>query len=112
MRVRVRRIQPPYTDIPTESLQAILCNHAHNKLHVRVSIEQLYEIMGVLADRREASGFPLKSDEEALAEFKKYYMPKAARHPFYDYASGLDHALLELSDVLPASLYDKRTSKL
>ena len=111
MKVKVQSINPPYTDVPTESLQAILRNHAHNRLYVRVSAKQLYEIMGILADRRKALGSPFQSNEDALADFKKYYMPKNTCSPPIDYAGGYDHALLELSDVLPAFLYNEHTSK-
>lgn len=77
MKVKVRRIAAPYQDVPTESLQAICRNHAHDKLHVRVSVEQLYDIMDELARRRQESGAdPFRSNEEAWAEFVKYYMPK------------------------------------
>ena len=111
MKVKVRVIKPPYADVPTESLQAILRNHAHKRLYARISTKQLYEIMGALSERREASGLRIKSNEEAFAEFQKYYMPKNTCLPSIDYAGGHDHALLELSDVLPAYLYDERTSK-
>ena len=77
MKVKVRIIKSPYTDVPTKSLEAILRNHAYDKLRVKISIEQLYDIMEVLAERREASGYPFKSNEEALAEFRQYYMPYA-----------------------------------
>lgn len=111
MKVKVRIIKSPYTGVPTESLQAILRNHAHNKLLARVCTAQLYDIMGVLADRREASAPPFKTNEEALAEFKQHYMPKEPTRLQYDYAGGFDHALLELSDVLPASCYKVKPNK-
>ena len=111
MKVKLRIIKPPYTDVPTKSLQAILRNHAHDKLLVHISIEQLYDIMGILSDRREASGSPFKSNQEALAEFKQYYLPKARRQLTYDYAGGYDHCLVELSDVLPASAYAVKPKK-
>ena len=76
MKVKVRVISPPYTDVPTESLEAILRNHAHDKLYVKIGTSQLFDIMGVLVDRHEASGRPQKSSEEALLEFKKYYLPR------------------------------------
>lgn len=75
MKVKVRKIEAPYQDVPTESLQAILRNHAHGRLMVRIGTEQLYDIMEELARRREASGQPLRSNEEAWAEFEKHYMP-------------------------------------
>jgi hypothetical protein len=75
MKVQVRIIRPPYTDIPTVSLQAILRNHAQNRLNVRVTVDRLYAIMGELTNRRDPSDF--MSDEEALAVFRKHYMPYA-----------------------------------
>ena len=57
MKVKVRRVTAPYQDAPTASLQAILRNHAHDRL--QVCTRQLYEIMGELARRREATGTPL-----------------------------------------------------
>ena len=76
MRVKVKTIKKPYTDASTKSLQAILRNHAHDQLHVRIGTTQLYDIMEELARRREQSGTPFKSNEEAWAEFRKHYMPK------------------------------------
>ena len=75
MRVKVRTIAAPYLNAPTASLQAILRNHAHNRLRVRLGTRQLYDIMGELARRREASGKPFKYNEEAWAEFQAHYMP-------------------------------------
>ena len=75
MRVKVRKIEAPYQDVPTESLQAILRNHAHDRLMVRIGTEQLYAIMDELARRDEAAGTRLRSTEEAWAEFEKHYMP-------------------------------------
>ena len=111
MKVKVRSIKPPYTDTPTESLQAILRNHAHDRLYARVSLRQLYEIMDILAERRDASGYRHKTTEEALADFKRQYMPKCGSQLHIDYAGGFDHYLLELSDVLPASLYAPGANK-
>lgn len=105
MKVRVGKIAPPYTDVPTKSLQAVLRNHAYDKLNVRVGTEQLFEIMNILVERREKSGCRFKSNEEAWAEFVKHYMPKESKPLQYDYAGGFDHTLLELADVLPASAY-------
>lgn len=79
MKVKVKIIEPPYTDVSTESLQAICRNHAHDKLLVRISVKQLYEIMDVLVERDEASGRPQKTAEEAWIEFEKHYMPKETK---------------------------------
>ena len=76
MKVQVREIAPPYTNVPTKSLEAILRNHAHDKLYVRIGTAQLYDIMVVLAERNKASGRPQKTAKEAWAEFEKYYMPR------------------------------------
>lgn len=75
MKVKFQKIIYPYTDAKTSSLQAILRNHAHDKLKVRVGTRQLYDIMGELARRREASGAPFRSNEDALADFVAHYMP-------------------------------------
>ena len=75
MKVKVRRIAAPYIDVPTSSLQAVLRNHAHDRLHVRIGTEQLYAIMEELARRREASDQPFRSSEDAWAEFVRCYMP-------------------------------------
>ena len=111
MKAKVRIITPPYTDVPTQTLQAILRKHAHDNLSVQISIDRLYEIMEVLVEQYEASGYPFKSDEEALAEFRQYYMPKEHKQLHYDYAGGYDHCLVELSDVLPASAYAVKPKK-
>lgn len=76
MKVTVRRIAVPYQDVPTESLQSILRNHAHDRLQVRIGTRQLYDIMGELARRREIAGTPFRSNEAAWSDFVKYYMPK------------------------------------
>ena len=76
MKVKVRRIVAPYQDVPTESLQAVLRNYAHDRLQVRVSVDQLYAIMEELARRREASGQSFRSSEEAWADFVQHYMPR------------------------------------
>ena len=106
MKVKVRKIAPPYTDIPTKSLDTILNNHAHGKLPVRISVNQLLDIMGVVADRKEAARASLKTAEEAWAEFEKYYMPRKVKRQLHiDYLGEFDHGLVELSEVLPASCY-------
>ena len=104
MKVQVREIAPPYTNVPTKSLEAILRNHAHDKLYVRIRTGQLYDIMGVLAERNEASGPPLKTAKEAWAEFKKYYMPRREDQKM-DYKAIYD-AVLELQEHLTQELYD------
>ena len=76
MKVTVRRIAAPYQNVPTASLQAVLRNHAHNRLQVRIGTRQLYEIMGELARRRKIAGTPFLSNEDAWAEVVQHYMPK------------------------------------
>ena len=75
MKVKVRKIASPYTNVPTASLQAILRNHAHDKLGVKIGIPQLYAIMEELANRRELSDRSFKTNEEAWEEFCNFYMP-------------------------------------
>ena len=74
MKVKVRKIAPPYHDVPTASLQAILRNHAHDKLNVDITTKQLYDIMGELSRR---NGDRWRSNEEAWAEFVQHYWPGA-----------------------------------
>lgn len=69
MKVKVRTIDPATAQTP--ALQRILRLHAHDRLRVDLTTDQLYEIMGELVRRREASGPPFRSDEEALADLKK-----------------------------------------
>ncbi len=77
MKVKVKAIAPPYNDVPTASLQAILRNHAYGKLHVYIGTQQIYDIMGELVRRREITGGPFKSNEDAWEEFNRHYMPGA-----------------------------------
>lgn len=113
MKVKVRKIATPYTDVPTESLQAICRNHAHDKLQVHIGTKQIYDIMDELARRRQESGAdPFRSNEEAWADFVAHYMPrKDVRKLRVDYLGGYDHCLVELSDVLPASCYAVEATK-
>lgn len=78
MKVKVRRIVAPYQDVPTTSLQAILANHAHNRLRVMIGLRQLYEIMNELVRRREIAGTPFQTNEDAWADFVKHYMRNKA----------------------------------
>ena len=76
VKVQIQKIAYPYTSAKTASLQAILRNHAHGMLCMRIGTQQLYDIMGELARRREASGTPFRSDEESLADFVERYKPR------------------------------------
>ena len=66
-----------YDSLPTEELQEILRKHAHGELETEPDTDELYYIMEVLARRREEQDpQAFRSDEEALADFRKNYMPK------------------------------------
>ena len=66
-----------YDSLPTEELQEILRKHANGELQTEPDTDELYYIMEVLARRREEEDpQAFRSDEEALAEFRKHYMPK------------------------------------
>ena len=69
-----------YDSLPTEELQKILRMHAHGELETEPDTDELYYIMEVLARRREEENpQAFRSDEEALADFRKNYMPKATQ---------------------------------
>ena len=66
-----------YDSWPTEELQEILRKHAHGELETEPDTEELYCIMEVLANRRQQeSPNAFRSNEEAFAEFREFYMPK------------------------------------
>ena len=66
-----------YDSVSTEELQEILRKHAHGELETEPDTDELYYIMEVLARRREEQApQAFRSDEEALADFRKNYMPK------------------------------------
>ena len=66
-----------YDSLPTEELQEILRKHAHGELQTEPDTDELYYIMEVLARRREEEDpQAFRSDEEALADFRKNYLPK------------------------------------
>ena len=67
-----------YDSMTTEELQEILRKHAHDELVAEPDTDELYYIMEVLARRREEEDpHAFRSDEEALADFRENYMPKA-----------------------------------
>ena len=69
-----------YDTMPTEDLQEILRKHAHDELETEPDIDELYYIMEVLVRRREEEDpQAFRSNEEALADFRKNYMPKATQ---------------------------------
>ena len=66
-----------YDSLPTEELQEILRKHANGELQTEPDTDELYYIMEVLARRREEQDpQAFRSDEEALADFRKNYIPK------------------------------------
>ena len=67
-----------YNSMSTEELQEILRKHTHGELETEPDTQDLFEIMEVLSKRRHNENpQAFRSDEEAFAEFKQYYMPKA-----------------------------------
>lgn len=65
-----------YDSQPTEELQEFLCKHAMGELPQEPDIEEVHYVMEVLAKRRQQGPQVFRSNEEAYAEFRKYYMPK------------------------------------
>ena len=69
-----------YDSMPTEELQEILRKHANGELQTEPDTDELYYMMEVLARRRkEEDPQAFRSNEEALADFRKHYMPKEKR---------------------------------
>lgn len=69
-----------YDSMPTEELQEILRKHANGELQTEPDTDELYYMMEVLARRREEEDpQAFRSNEEALADFRKHYMPKEKR---------------------------------
>ena len=67
-----------YDSMSTEELQEILRKHAHNELDTEPETDELFEIMEVLSVRRKQQDpQACRSNEEALADFRQNYMPKA-----------------------------------
>lgn len=66
-----------YDSMSTEELQEILRKHANDELETEPDTQDLFEIMEVLSKRRQNENpQAFRSNEEAFAEFKQYYMPK------------------------------------
>lgn len=66
-----------YDSLPTEELQEILREHAYGELETEPDTDELYYVMEVLARRREQQDpQAFCSDEEALSDFRKHYIPK------------------------------------
>ena len=69
-----------YDSMTTEELREILHKHAHDELETEPDTDELYYIMEVLARRREEENpQAFRSNEEALADFRKNYMPQATQ---------------------------------
>lgn len=69
-----------YDSMTTEELQEILRKHAHDELETEPDTDELFYIMEVLARRREEEDpQAFRSNEEALEDFRKNYMPKATQ---------------------------------
>lgn len=67
-----------YDSMTTEELQEILRKHAHDELETEPDTDELYYIMEVLVRQREEEDpHAFRSDEEALADFRQNYMPRA-----------------------------------
>lgn len=65
-----------YDSLSTGELQEILRKHAHGELETEPDTDELYYIMEVLAQRREQQNpQTFRSDEEALYDFCKHYIP-------------------------------------
>lgn len=73
MKVKVHTITKPYDGVETASLQAILRNHAYDRLRCQIGTKQLYDIMGELARRRQVSGDTWRTIEDAWKEFMLQY---------------------------------------
>lgn len=66
-----------YDSMTTEELQEILRKHANGELETEPDTDELYYIMEVLARRREEENpQAFRSDEEALVDFRKHYVPQ------------------------------------
>ena len=71
-----------YDSLPTEELQEILRKHANGELQTEPDTDELYYIMEVLARRREEENpQAFRSDEQALEDFRKNYMPQERKKP-------------------------------
>lgn len=69
-----------YDSMSTEELQEILRKHANGELQTEPDTDELYYMMEVLARRRkEEDPQAFRSNEEALADFRKHYMPREKR---------------------------------
>lgn len=94
-----------YDSMTTEELQEILRKHAHGELETEPDTDELYYIMEVLARRREEQNpQAFRSDEEALADFRKNYMPKATQEGRTKVIRFPDRILRTVAAVLAVAL--------
>ena len=90
-----------YDSMTTEELQEILRKHAHDELETEPDTDELYYIMEVLARRREDEDpQAFRSDEEALADFRKNYMPRAMQASRTDVIRFPNRALRTVAAIL------------
>ena len=64
-----------YQDWETADLQELLREHAHCMGEPAISLDEVFAICQILSERHP----PLRSNEEAFAEFLEYYAPKDFR---------------------------------
>ena len=64
-----------YQDCETEYLQGLLRDHAHCDGEPAISLDEVFAICEILSQRHP----PFRSNQEAFAEFVKYYAPKEFR---------------------------------
>lgn len=74
-KVKVHKITQSYKKTATKSLQAILRNHAHDRLHFHIGTKQLCDITEELAQRRQKTGIQWRTNHEAWEDFVEHYFP-------------------------------------
>lgn len=95
-----------FDSMSTEELQEILRKHTHGELETEPDTQDLFEIMEVLSKRRQQQNpQAFRTDDEALAEFRKHYMPKESRTVAQHKATRLpSHPLRTIAAVLAVVL--------
>ena len=84
-----------FDSMSTEELQEILRKHTHGELETEPDTQDLFEIMEVLSKRRQQQNPQVfRSNEEALAEFRKHYLPKERKTVIQHKTSTLPSRLL------------------
>lgn len=90
-----------YDSMPTKELQEILRKHANGELQTEPDTDELYYIMEVLARQREEEDpQAFRSNEEALEDFRKNYMPKATQEGRTNVIRFTNRALRTVAAVL------------